>query len=78
MLPTNQRLIQESEVWSLLAHPNITPFLGLSFDFHRPGLPCLVFPLYIRGDVMAYLMKNPHIDRLPLVGHYYPISLGIS
>ena len=66
---TEQKLIQESEVWSLVAHPNIMPFLGLSFDFHRPGLPCLVSPLYQHGDIIGYLRKNPHINRLSLVSH---------
>jgi len=68
-IPTNQRLIQEGQVWSLVAHPNITPFLGLCFDFHRPGLPSLVSPFYQHGDITRYLGKNPNINRLPLVSH---------
>lgn len=66
---TNQRLIQECYVRSAATHPNITPFLGISFDFDRPGVPCLVSPYYQHGDITSYLKEHPHINKLPLVSH---------
>lgn len=62
-----QRVIQEGRVWSTATHPNITPFLGFSFDFDRPGLPCLVSPYYGHGNITSYLKKYPHINKLPLI-----------
>jgi serine/threonine protein kinase len=64
-----QRLIREGLVWSRVAHPNITPFLGVSFDFDRPGLPCLVSPYYRYGSITSYLKDHPHVNKLPLVNH---------
>jgi serine/threonine protein kinase len=63
----NQRLIQEGWVWSRATHPNITPFLGFTFDFHRPSLPCLISPYYRHGNITSYLKKYPYINRLHLV-----------
>jgi len=62
-----KRLIQEGEVWSLVTHPNIAPYLGLCFDFDRPGLPCLVSLFYQHGDVMSYLKNHPRVNRLQLM-----------
>jgi len=62
-----KRLIQEGFVWSKVTHPNITPFLGISFDFDRPGLPCLVSPYYRHGSITSYLKNRPHVNKLPLI-----------
>jgi len=65
----DQRVIQEGFIWSAVTHPNITPFLGITFDFDRPGLPCLVSPYYRYGNITAYLKDRPHINKVPLVSY---------
>jgi serine/threonine protein kinase len=62
-----RRLIQEGWVWSRATHPNITPFLGFTFDFHRPALPCLISPYYKHGNITSYLKKYPYMNRLRLI-----------
>jgi serine/threonine protein kinase len=54
-------------VWSKLDHPNIVPLFGITTDFDRPGLPCLVSPYYPNGDVMAYLKTHPEVNRVLIV-----------
>jgi len=73
-----QRLIQEEFVWSSVTHPNITPFLGVCFDFDRPGLPCLVSPYYQHGSITNYLKDHPHVNKLPLVNHNTRLFKEIS
>jgi serine/threonine protein kinase len=73
-----QRVIQEGFIWSSATHPNITPFLGVTFDFDRPGLPCLVLPYYRHGSITAYLKDRPHINKVPLVSHNIGLDKEIS
>ena len=54
-------------VWSTLNHSNIVPFLGVVFDFDRPGTPCLVSPFYHHGDILKYMRNQPKANRFALV-----------
>jgi len=64
---TRRRLLRETAVWSLVYHRNITPFLGISFDFDRPCTPCLVSPFYRHGNLKCYIKKQPNADKLVLI-----------
>jgi serine/threonine protein kinase len=66
----NQRLLREINVWSSVHHPNIAPILGLSYDFHQPGVPCIVMPYYGYGVITNYLQKQPNVSKVALVGSY--------
>jgi serine/threonine protein kinase len=48
-------------------HPNIAPFLGISFDFDIPDVPCLVTPYYRHGNIISYTRENPDANKLPLI-----------
>jgi len=61
------RLLREIGVWSVVHHENVTPFLGISFDFERPHTPCLVSPYYRNGNITSYLKNNPAVDKLALL-----------
>jgi len=61
------RLIRETRVLATLNHPNISPVYGISFDFYRPNMPCLVSPYYRNGDISRYLKEHPSVDKLPLI-----------
>jgi hypothetical protein len=54
-------------VWNMVIHPNITPLLGMSFDFDRPRMPCLISPYYPHGSITDYIKEHPKVDKLPLV-----------
>jgi serine/threonine protein kinase len=71
----HQRLLREIRVWSGVNHPNITPLLGISYDFDRPNTPCLVSPYYLHGSVIDYLREWPDANKLQLVSHII-ISIG--
>jgi len=62
-----QRLIRETRVLATLNHPNISPCYGISFDFDRPNMPCLVSPYYRNGNISRYLKEHPSINKLPLI-----------
>lgn len=64
-----QKLLREMTVWSATSHQNITPFFGVSFDFDRPGTPCLVCPYYHHGNITNYVKKQPNVNRLSLVSY---------
>ncbi|KAG8959179.1 hypothetical protein FRC03_008365 [Tulasnella sp. 419] len=59
------RFYREVFLWDSLNHDNIVKLLG--FTTPRPNSnesPCLIMPWYASGNVLAYLMQNPHINRL--------------
>jgi serine/threonine protein kinase len=62
-----QIFFREITVWREFQHPNITPFLGVSYDFDRLSIPCLVSPLYRNGNILDYIQTQPNVDLLPLV-----------
>jgi serine/threonine protein kinase len=62
-----KRFLREMCVWSTLSHPNITPLLGVVFDFDRPQTPCLVSPYYRQGDIRKYLKNQPRANNLALI-----------
>jgi len=70
-----RRLQREIRVWAALKHDNVTPFLGISCDFDRPGLPCLVSPFYAHGNIITYLENNPDVEKLFLISK---IALALS
>jgi serine/threonine protein kinase len=57
---------REIRIWSGLAHHNITPLLGISYDFGRPGL---VLPYYPNGDIITFTRQNPNVHKPTLVGY---------
>jgi len=61
------RLLREINVLSSTHHPNIAPILGLSYDFDRPGVPCIIMPYYQHGNIMDYLRKQPNVSKVALV-----------
>jgi serine/threonine protein kinase len=61
-----QELGQEALLWKHLNHPHILPFLGVTYDVFTPRLT-LVFPWMPNGNILSYLEKRPHADRLTLV-----------
>ena len=58
----SQALCGEAPTLKRLAHPNIVPFLGVTFTPFQ-----LVSP-WISLDLPKYIEKNPQADRLQLVG----------
>ncbi|TFK39392.1 kinase-like domain-containing protein [Crucibulum laeve] len=54
---------QEILVWRQLMHPNVLPFLGASKDIFRPKYT-LILQYMTNGNIMDYLHKYPHHDRL--------------
>jgi hypothetical protein len=72
----NQKLLREVRVWSSVHHQNITPFLGISFDFERPGTSCLISPYYRNGNISSYSKGQPMVDKVALVGYIVePVGL---
>jgi len=67
--------LRESGLWSAAQHPNITPFLGVSFDFHRRGTPCLVSPFLKEGNIINYIKKHPGANKLALLAQ---AALGVA
>ncbi|TEB37673.1 kinase-like protein [Coprinellus micaceus] len=65
----NDRLVREAKVWSRLAHPNVTPFLGISFDVGQGqvGAPALICPYYSKGNLTKYLEDNTEANRFRLL-----------
>jgi len=59
--------LHASRRWSIPCHPNVTPFLGITFDFHRPGTPCLVLPFYQHGNITNYVKKHLNVDKASLL-----------
>jgi hypothetical protein len=51
----------------MVVHPNITPLLGVVFNFDRPRTPGLVCPFYRHGDILKYLKNQPNANKLALV-----------
>jgi len=50
-------------VWSTLNHPNITPLLGIAFDFDRPQTPCFISPYFRNGDILKYIKNQPNANK---------------
>jgi serine/threonine protein kinase len=51
-----QRLCREALVWRQLKHPNVLPFIGLSYSlFPRDFLPCLLAPWMTMGTLNDYV-----------------------
>ncbi|KAH7928693.1 kinase-like protein [Leucogyrophana mollusca] len=63
----NDKLVREGRVWSLLHHPNISPFFGVSYDLALHNQPCLISPYYENGNSTTYLKKNTGADRVSLL-----------
>jgi serine/threonine protein kinase len=55
------------KTWTTVNHPNIALFLGISFDFDIPDVPCLVTPYYSHGDIISYTRENPDANKLRLI-----------
>ncbi|KAH8826279.1 kinase-like domain-containing protein [Flagelloscypha sp. PMI_526] len=55
--PNRQSFIKEAVIWKLLQHPNVLPFLGVSYDCFSPRV-CFVSPFMHNGDVNKYLQKT--------------------
>lgn len=70
-----RRLCREVQVWETLKHPNVVPFFGISFDFDRPDMPCMVSPWLSNGNIIEFLKKGPDFDKLVLIKD---IASGLS
>ncbi|KAG6807745.1 hypothetical protein H0H92_006493 [Tricholoma furcatifolium] len=64
--------LNEAVLCASLCHPNIVPFLGVYF---KNTMPLLVYPWMENGDLMSYLVRNPHANRLQLL---LDILLGVK
>ena len=53
------------ETWCALKHPNITNFLGLSYDAPFPA--AIVLPYYSKGNSIDFVKKEKNADVLKLV-----------
>ncbi|KAG6883415.1 hypothetical protein C0993_006293 [Termitomyces sp. T159_Od127] len=54
---------KEAIAWAQLSHPNILPFFGLA----RIGSQlAFVSPWAVNGNIVDYLVNNPHVNRLLL------------
>lgn len=73
-----QRLAREMLLWQGVRHPNVTPFLGFmrSINSIVPGCPFVLTPYYERGNINAYLEKNPNANVLALVSPTAGVSIN--
>jgi serine/threonine protein kinase len=63
-----QRLLRETGVWSTCIHPNLAPFIGVSYEVTRGHqVPCLISPFYENGTIMQYLKHNSNAVQMDLV-----------
>lgn len=53
---------RELGIWRRLYHPNIVPFLGIVYDFERPGTTSLVSEWMHNGTLDDFVAQ--HDDRL--------------
>jgi len=60
-----KRLNRESQVWHLLSHPNVLPFLGICTGI-GPS-PALISPICDIGNVMNYIQMDVDVDRLKII-----------
>ncbi|KAK7041456.1 hypothetical protein VNI00_009322 [Paramarasmius palmivorus] len=54
---------QEALLWTHLRHDNVLPFLGVNTELFLSRL-CLISPWMANGDIISFLRRNPHHDRL--------------
>lgn len=64
---SKRRFGREAAVWNTIKHPNVVQFLGISRDFDRPDMPCMISPWFCHGNILDYLMKRSGVDKWPLV-----------
>ncbi|KIM78272.1 hypothetical protein PILCRDRAFT_75650 [Piloderma croceum F 1598] len=60
------------DIWCALKHPNVTDFLGLSYEV--PFLPALILPYYSKGNSLDFVKRGRNPDLLKLVR----IRLGLK
>lgn len=53
------------DVWCALEHPNITNFLGLSYDAPYPA--AIILPYYSNGNSLDFIKREENPDILKLV-----------
>jgi len=70
-----RRIRREVATWRAAKHPNIVPFLGLSCDFDRPNMLCMVSPWFRNGNIVDFLKTRPGVDKLALVKD---VATGLS
>ena len=59
-----------------LSHPNVLPILGICLESnHDSGLPFMVLPYMVNGDLKSYLKKRrinaEYVNQLPEVCEIY-------
>ena len=74
--PHPQRLRKEMNIWAAVEHRNILPFFGFCRFMGNQTPPsvysiCFVSPWMANGDIISFLRRNPHHDRLRSVGSLY-------
>jgi len=60
-----ERLEREVRTWQHLKHPNVSEFLGLSFNFG--DMPALISPFYGNETVVEYVKEKDNDTRLDMV-----------
>jgi hypothetical protein len=53
------------DTWCELKHPNITDFLGLSYDVPFPA--AIILPYYSKGNSLEFVKREKNADVLNLV-----------
>ncbi|KAG8963598.1 hypothetical protein FRC03_002793 [Tulasnella sp. 419] len=76
-----KRFLREATIWARLTHPNIVPFLGLTWE--NSIVAGLVSPWYDNGNIVEYLHVHPGANRSHLLlgvakGLCYLHELGIA
>ncbi|KZT21085.1 kinase-like protein [Neolentinus lepideus HHB14362 ss-1] len=73
-----RRILREISILSALKrHPNIVPFLGVTYGFGRAEIPAPVCLFYKDGDIVEYLKRIPVpiCDRFKLISQ---VAAGLS
>ncbi|KAG1728890.1 kinase-like domain-containing protein [Suillus lakei] len=67
-----RRLLQEVGTYSTCIHPNLAPFVGVSYEVERgKRIPCLISPFYKNGSIMEYLKNNTSAVRMDLLRQFF-------
>ncbi|RDB17478.1 hypothetical protein Hypma_001588 [Hypsizygus marmoreus] len=67
-----KRFSAEAILWGQLSHPNLLPSYGIYRYISRP---CLVSPWMENGNISAFLLHKPDVDRILLIAD---ISAGVN
>jgi hypothetical protein len=63
----SQMLALANDRWSLLNHPNISPIWLLRSSISTELIPAFAMPWFGNGNVLDFIHRHPHIDKLNIV-----------